>query len=204
MNPNIYHTLHEYKRAVVIFSHTSYIDFVILVIYFFAYPQYFARVFTLVKPQPFLYTGYMLRHYRCIAATSVANKNGGSIQTIIDRLKYEPEWCFLLSPKGTILNRPWRSGYYHIAKELNATLMVTGFDYETKEIVLRGIVSPDDEEPIVRNNLEIELKEIVPLFPEGEVVTIRPHDSSKRNIISSTRLTIIISSIILGLSYTFF
>jgi hypothetical protein len=96
----------------------------------------------------------------------------------VNSLKDRDECLFLISPKGTIVKREWRSGYYHVARELDANLRVAGLDYEHKRVVVSDEISSKEEEPVVREFLLENLSQIVPLYPEQEVVQIRPHRKS--------------------------
>lgn len=89
----------------------------------------------------------------------------------------------LICPKGTILKKKWRTGYYHIAKELNVPILVGGMDYNLKKVVLFDIEQHDSIENTERS-VKLQLANIVPLYPECEVVDIRDH--SYRSIASYT------------------
>lgn len=184
LDDSICNQLNKYDRTVLVFSHTTYADFYILILYILAHPNRLNLIKTLVKPQPFEYAGPLLRKLGAIPATKVEDKNGGAVNRLVAELNQFDKFLFLISPKGTIINRPWRSGYYHIAKSLNAPLMVAGLDYETKQVIVSKEISYEEEEPIVREFLQNEIKKIVPLFPEEEVVPIRKHDATKRGIVN--------------------
>lgn len=203
VHPSMFDHADRYKRIVLIFSHTSYTDFYMLALYLLAYPGRLNHVRTLIKPQPFRYAGFILRYLGAIPATSVNDKNGGAVDRIIVELKQQPRWLFLISPKGSILKREWRSGYYYIAKKFRAKLMVVGLDYEMKRIVLSKEVSSELDETTVRQSLQEELKKIVPLYPEEEIVPIRSHDPTKRSIIHVSRVITILGFLSLITLYWF-
>jgi 1-acyl-sn-glycerol-3-phosphate acyltransferase len=165
----------QHPRAVVVFSHTSYFDFYILALYLMAYPNGFSSVRTLVKPEPFAYAGWLLRRFGAIPATRVDDRNGGSIQKIIQTLEHESRFLFFISPKGSIVNRPWRSGYYHIAQQLRVPLLVAGLDYETHSAYVSTSIDYNEPQEAIEKFLKDKLSQIVPLFPEEEVVPIRQH-----------------------------
>lgn len=192
LTDDIFYRLNQYNRTVLVFSHTSYVDFYILTLYLFAYPCLISNIRTLVKPQPFVYAGWILRRFGAIPATAVDDKQGGAVERITNELKAQERWNFLISPKGSILRRPWRSGYYVIAKELGAYLRVIGADYEKKKIVISDEIFSDKDESVIKNKLETELKEIVPLFPEEEIVPIRNHDEKNRSVVSPRRIGVIV------------
>lgn len=194
--------LFKHDRIIAVFSHTSYSDFYILILYLLAYPEYLYRIKTLVKPQPFAYAGRLLRSLGAIPATKVEDSNGGAVKRISEELNNYEKFTFLICPKGTILKRDWRSGYYHIAELTNSFLMVVGLDYEKKSVAFSEEISHYIEEPIVKDFLQDELKKIVPLFPECEVVDIREHDHSKRGIVDMRRVgTIFTAGLLVGLYY---
>ena len=203
LNNSIYNELIKYDRTVLIFSHTSYADFYILILYILTYPN-LRHVRTLIKPQPFKYAGNILTKLGAIPSTKLEDKNGGAVSRIISELKQDEKFIFLISPKGTIMKKEWRSGYYHIAKDLDAELRVIGLDYEKKQVYMSPQISHRQNESIVRQQLFQELKKIVPLVPESEVVEIRPHDPTKRTIINMDQLIKVISSIILIGIYLWF
>lgn len=184
---------HKYKRSVIIFSHTTYADFYLFILYFLAYPNGFRNVRVLVKPQPFQYAGFILRRFGCIPSSNFEERNSGSTRRITDELDKQEELIFLISPKGTIVKSEWRNGYYNIALNLKANLMVTGLDYCKKKIVVSDDIQYDKD----KNDIEIFLKEqlsrIVPLYPEDEIMKIRKHDKNSRSIITPPRLFTLIS-----------
>lgn len=173
----------KYKRKVVIFSHTSYCDFILLLLYRITYWEIFGPTFILVKPQLFsnAVVAYVLRKFGCIPATKLEDRNGGSVRNIVSLLP-DDRFIFLISPKGTILyNDEWRTGFYAVAREKGAHICVAGLDYEAKELKLLEY----DEHPIGGGNSNGELasehekykyiykarrllSKIVPLFPDRE------------------------------------
>jgi 1-acyl-sn-glycerol-3-phosphate acyltransferase len=199
LDNDIFAKIVKYKRSVLVFSHTSYADFYILILYLLAYPTKLDKVRTLVKPQPFEYAGYFLRKLGAIPSTRVEDKDGGAVNRIVSELKALDTCIFLISPKGTIVNRPWRSGYYHIAKELDAKIMVAGLDYEKKSVIIFDAYSCNEyDESDIQSILQSDMSNIVPLFPEGEVVPIRAHDQNKRTIVNGSSLCFSVIICIIG------
>jgi len=182
----------KFDRSVIIFSHTTYADFYIFILYFFAYPKDFKNLKVLVKPQPFEYAGFILRRLNCIPSANFNERNSGSTVRIVEELDKYKEFMFLISPKGTIVNSKWRSGYYNIAVNLKAHLQVTGLDYEKKKIKISDGIKYDQNKDDIDNFLKTELSKIVPLFPEDEIVKIREHDENLRSIMNLKRLIFII------------
>lgn len=193
--------LNKHEHVVCVFSHSSYYDFVIMVLYKYAYPDKLGNLRTLIKPDYFedikihSYSfpsplGMFLRKVGGIPATNISIKNGGATEHIIDVLREKP--CkFLISPKGTILRGEWRTGYYHIAKGLNAPIIAVGLDYERKNIYVGNVIDSNQEEPDIRKVLYKELGNIVPLHPEQENMPIREYVSDDVSVISTKRLLFI-------------
>lgn len=186
---------HKYKRSVIVFSHTTYADFYMFILYFLAFPNEFRNVRTLVKPQPFEYAGFILRRFGCIPSILPGEVNGESTRRIIAELDKQEKFIFLLSPKGTIVKREWRNGYYNIAVGLKCPLMSTGLDYDKKKIVISDDIKYDESKDDVEIFLKEQLSRIVPLYPEDEIVKIRKHKS--RSIISTPRLIFLTLSFVL-------
>lgn len=182
--------LNKHDRLVIAFSHTSYVDFYIMTMYMLAYPHELRFIRILVKPQPFAYIGWLLRRFGAIPATRVDDHHGGAVTRIARELQEEDKTLFLISPKGTIVKREWRSGYYHIARMLNAPLLASGLDYERRAIVVSKAIPHEEGESVVKHFLYDQLSKIVPLFPEEEVMTIREHNG--RSVVDYRRLSVVI------------
>lgn len=199
INKKIFKKLNKYDRSVLIFSHTSYADFYILALYLLAYLPKLNFIRILVKPQPFKYAGFILIKLGAIPATRIDDKNGGSVEKIVYELNKYKKFAFLISPKGTIIKREWRSGYYYIAKKLSAHLMTVGLDYESKCVKISKAISYNNDKTIIEDFLKNELKDIVPLFPEEEIIEIRKHNSNNRNIITNYSYIILLLVVIISL-----
>lgn len=193
LTPDIFRKL-EHERLVLVFSHTSYVDFYILALYLMAYPDKLPFIRVLVKPQPFEYAGWLLRRFGAIPSTRIEERKGNGVQRIVQELQTLPRSVLLVSPKGTIVKHEWRTGYFHIAQQLHAPIRVTGLDYELKRVVMSKDYASVCE-PELRECLYSELAQIVPLFPEDEVVEIRQHNAQKRQIANWRRITTIITAV---------
>lgn len=175
LNKQMFQHLQQNKRIIAVFSHTAYVDFYIMSLYILAYPQELKHIRVLVKPQPFEYAGWLLRRLGAIPATKLDDKNGGAVDRIVQHLQQQEAFLFLISPKGTVMRHEWRSGYYHIAQKLSANLLVVGLDYELHQGYVSTNISWDYDQITIKTFLQESLKEIVPLYPEREVIAIRQH-----------------------------
>lgn len=179
--------LNNYEHIICVFSHTSYYDFIMMLLYKFGYPDKLNNLKILIKPDYFQYIGSFLNYIGGIPSTNIASKNGGATERIVNILKMQP--CkFLISPKGTILKGEWRTGYYHIAQKLNAPLIAIGLDYEKKNIFIGNLIHNNQKESTIKRLLYAELSNIVPLHKDQENMEIREHNEANVSVISSMRL----------------
>jgi 1-acyl-sn-glycerol-3-phosphate acyltransferase len=157
------------KKSVCIYPHTSYWDFVISLVYKYAYNV--ENLYVVINEG--FYNKYkILKYLNCIPATAKERNNGGFIEETSQKFKDIENFHILISPEGTLKKVPWRSGYYYLAEKLNAEILIVGFDYVKHEIIIkkRDIINCGKE------NTETQLKQlisdIVPLYPEYSEVPI--------------------------------
>ena len=60
---------------------------------------------------------------------------GSAVDKIVTELNKHNEFVFCISPQGGITAEAWKSGYYHIAKETGAKIVIIGLDYETQTMI---------------------------------------------------------------------
>lgn len=130
------------RDCVIIYPHESYKDFFVALNYKRRYNKELNHVRFLMSPY-----FYSILPYResigAIRATSLRQKNGGSVSRIVRKLKDSDRFQFAISPKGTIKKgKRWRSGYWWIAKSLNVDIAVIGLNYEKKKAELVGVLTP--------------------------------------------------------------
>lgn len=182
--------LSEHKYIVCVFSHTSYYDFFIMLLYKYGYYDYFYNLTVVIRPDYFQYPllGKFLKYIGGIEGSQTTCKNGGKVNYIVDKIKENESSKFLICPKGTIVRGEWRTGYYHIAKTLNAPLCVVGLDYERKNVYIGDAIPNTAGETTIKQQLYNELGQIVPLHPEQENMPIRDHNSYDVSVTSTPRL----------------
>ena len=155
------------SKRVVLFSHSSYWDFVLLLLYWAAVPPIVKDMYVVMKPQPFKYLGWLLEP-TFIPATSITDRGLGFVESTTRRFQGKTTFQLMLSPKGTIIDAPWRSGWYYLARNLNAEVQVVGLDYRLKTVVFQPA------RPLsYKEQLEAQLKEdmthITPLYVNQEL-----------------------------------
>ena len=119
--------------------------------------------------------GWLLNKLGAIPSTKLEDKNGGAVNRIVNVLNKSNKFLFLISPKGTIKNSTWKTGYYHIAKQSNAKILTIGLDYYTKSIIISSdpICPHSHTEQNVTTLLQNNLKKIIPLYPDREGINIK-------------------------------
>lgn len=155
------------SKRVVLFSHSSYWDFVLLLLYWMAVPSIMKDMYVVMKPQPFKYLGWLLEP-TFIPATSISRGGLGFVDSTVRKLRGKTTFQLMLSPKGTIIDAPWRSGWYYLARNLDVEVQVVGLDYRLKTVVFQPPRPLSD-----KDQLEAELKEdmrhITPLYTHQEL-----------------------------------
>lgn len=158
--------------TVAVYCHTSYWEGLIVQLY-----STDITVICLLRPDFFTwYTKDILNWLGFVPAPRLEDRASGGVQTIARSLQNFPRngrpKLFLISPKGTIQNSPWRTGYQHIAKELGWPIQAMRVNYceRTIEFVAPKVTTAEV--------LKEELGKSCPFVPDrAEMKIICPCDS---------------------------
>lgn len=112
-------------------------------------------------------------------------KGSNMVETISNHLKENRNKVIALSPEGSLSAKEWKSGFFHIAKNIGVPICVGGIDF-VNHIILSNI----DQEIIINENdtyedrrEEIEkmfsLSKIYPLYPESSYPQVIMDESLK-------------------------
>jgi len=71
----------------------------------------------------------------------ITNK-GGFVKNEILSLQHREKFCRILFPSGGTIT--WKTGFYVLAKELDAKIVVCGIDYGTNSVIIDSIIDPFD------------------------------------------------------------
>lgn len=188
-------------RSILVFSHTSYFDTLIFLLYCLSDPLLYRRMVAIINQTEYNRYKYLFEYFcpnHFIPVTPINNQNnkdrGGSTNIIIDNLNKRDSFLFFISPEGTLDPAPWKSGYYNIAKATNSTIQSVGLDYEKQSIFvgdLRYPTSREEVEPL----LQRDMYNVVPYVPEASFTPVRPHNKNNIAIIP-TRIIIALVSIL--------
>jgi 1-acyl-sn-glycerol-3-phosphate acyltransferase len=169
MSESVVNHLYKTNRGIVLFSHSSYWDFIIMALYDLSYPEFHRKLYVLIKPQPFVYWGWLLRPLGGIPSSRLEDTHSGLVDRLVGMFADKnKDFLLLLSPKGSLQKLPWRSGYYNIAKKLNCPIIVGGIDYKDKEIRIEGFYSADIPREELEPILQKAVSTLIPLYPSGE------------------------------------
>ncbi len=191
----------EAKRMIIVISHTTYWDFILLLLIKMSDERMKEHLYIAMKPQPFRWFGWFLRPLGCIPATRKEDSGEGFVDKTSKRFQGE-KVRLVVSPEGTMKASPWKSGYYHLVKGMKSSIMVSGLDYERKTIYL-GPIHPWKEirkwsKDKLEKTLQTEMGNVVPLYPDQSYTPIlRPYCPEKISAIQPFILILTIIVVIL-------
>lgn len=121
------------KYIIIVAPHTSWIDFPIGVFVrsIQHLPANYIGKHTLFKP-PF---GFI---FRALGGTPVdRSKSESRVDAITKVFNDNDRFILTLSPEGTRKRmRKWKTGFYYIAKSAKVPIVMCGFDFKTKTVVI--------------------------------------------------------------------
>lgn len=170
-------TLENHKRGILVYPHTSRLDFLVYLFYFLRYNIIQVRTRVLINPTTMDRFGPVLKTVGGIRATPREETNGGAVEKIYDELKDMEEFLFLISPKGSReANFSWRTGYYYLAKKLDCYIIPGGLDFEKKKFVIKEPFLVGDQTPEeVEKRCKEALYDITPRYIEKSEFPIAAH-----------------------------
>ena len=177
VSESLVNDVNKCKRAVVIYPHTSYWDFVVMLLVFLSQPDLHKNTWCVVNEGIYKKFPRCLHIIGCIPATAKEKTKAGFIADTVCRFKDSDKYKIVISPEGTIKKCKWRSGYYWLAKELGCPILIFGANYSTHRIDYNGIFEITTTYEKLELELQEKFKKIVPLYPEcSEVDITLPYD----------------------------
>lgn len=200
-------------KTIYVYPHTSNWDFIIGLLYTFAQPQAFTTSWGVMKPQPFRYFGKFLRGRGFIPATRREDNGQGFVAATTKQFKDKSAFNIFISPEGTRVTNPWRSGYYHLAREMNADICVAGLDYEEQRFVIKNrhnLFVYKSEQPLAGMNSQHKLegifkedmKSIVPLYPSSSFICVKAYKTT--SWINMQKFIVRMSFILLYMTFLYY
>ena len=160
-------SLTGYKRIIFVYAHTSKWDFVIYGLYWMTHHEIRSHCKVLINPRHMNRWGWITQYLGGVKAAPRDSRNAGTTERIKESLEGKETFGFLISPKGSIDPNPWRTGYYHLAKDLDCYIVPVGFDYLKKRFVFKPGFKVEDmtfEETSMK--CKEALRSITPLHPD--------------------------------------
>ncbi len=115
------------EKCVIVFPHTSYWDLLIWIIFFEK------NMFLLANPNYYNWaTKWIYTALNLIPSTRLEETGFGLVSQLVQRFKGNKN-SIVLSPKGTIKKKKWKTGYYYIARELGVKIYPFILDFEKRE-----------------------------------------------------------------------
>ena len=116
------------ERCVVVFSHTSYWDFLIWIM------ALKKNAYLLTNPNYYNWTTkWFYNVFNLIPSSRIENKEGGNLVDCLVKRFRRNDSSLILSPKGTVKKKEWKTGYYHIARGLGVKIYPLILDFEKRE-----------------------------------------------------------------------
>lgn len=204
IDPSIYNLFN--KQKVGIFPHTSLCEAGILFLVMMATGMNKKICFAVTHEyMENRFTGFWLR----MAGGFPVIKGTKMTEYIIEYLKQHPEKSLAISPEGALSPKEWKSGFFYIAKAVEAPIVTCGIDFSTHTIKVDSkeynIPSEATYDECVDNIKEMFSKSgIIPLYPENSNPRILMKSNIQTSMIPFERLVFIISSGLLLTSFVLF
>lgn len=193
------------KKSIVLFPHTHRLDLLNLLVYIYDNYTLQNKILVLKNKSPlnFILNNSFCKKYINIIETPTSSEiqkgPTGFIKRALKQIKGQNEFLLFIAPNGSTHAKPWRNGYFALAKELNVPIVIIGFDYISHSIKIpinidvnwkelneigqtKAIISyPDDEKPneiieINKDNAKQELEKILQ-HAMGDIVPLVPERS---------------------------
>jgi hypothetical protein len=104
----------------------------------------------------------------------------GYVKYIANEVRKNRYKALIIAPTGKDKEvRPWKSGYYNIAKNLGWGFRVVGFDFNIRRMIIGSYVKPGMSLNKTQKILQSQMGDIVPLRIKNSPVPIRKHDPKK-------------------------
>lgn len=166
------------KKLIMVYNHTSILDYLIYLLYRNAYPDLKNRAKVIMNYYTYHSLGPIARPFGGIPSTPVHTGGQGTLDKVYQELSKMDEFIYIVSPKGsTRAKAHWHKGYYILAQKLNCPIMVAGFDYQKKEFVAKKpfYIGEDDFDEVTQK-CQKQLEDIIPICPWRSEYPLKNYD----------------------------
>jgi hypothetical protein len=116
------------KKICIAAHSTPYVDGIVL---YYAL-KYFGINDPNIYVSSYCITPYL--HKSCISIPSI----GGFIKREQTELENKPTFCRVIFPSGGTIT--WKTGFYTLAKVLDAKIVILGIDYRTRQVIVDSVI----------------------------------------------------------------
>jgi 1-acyl-sn-glycerol-3-phosphate acyltransferase len=89
-------------------------------------------------------------------------------KTVVDMFRNRDKFHIAITPEGTRKRvKRWKSGFYQIAKEANVPIQLAYIDYKKKEIAIKEIIFPSEDEKADFQRIYDYFRDVTACHPEN-------------------------------------
>lgn len=186
------YNIYKKGRYVSIFLHSSIYDHVINVLFSYAMDMRFITIATDAgksKHTQLVGLSYVMRSlFNSITSDQHTKKeNKTTCESIVDELVEFPDFIFGIYPEGSIYRTPGlKAGFYKIARNTDADILLLDLNYATQEIDLRNIIDRN----IVKTAPSRRILEIA----SDEMSQTVPYDVRRTYILNEIKINLALTS----------
>ena len=192
IHPSVKQVLHDPSSYVVIFPHTSLCEVIIAMLAVTAVEgRSTFRFFCTEQYTSMCILGPILQYFGSISVPLAPPSNDGSPEKVfrltdfaVEFLKHHSGQKIAISPEGYLSPKPWKSGFFHIAREANVPILIAGIDFDAHTVRYFP-------ERVMKINKTDEFEDACPLimdeFAKCGLTPLHPENSNPRIIGSETK-----------------
>ena len=160
------------SQKVIIYSHTSRIECVILCLFL----QLSGNRKNICFPvaQEYMETpilGICLEYFGAVKIL----KGTGMTSSLITYMKENPNKLLMISPEGSLSAKEWKSGFFYIAKELKIPIHIAGNDFVNHKLICNLNISLT---PRSNDEFKDRISELHKMFAESKIYPLYPENSN--------------------------
>lgn len=152
------------KSVICVAPHTSNLDYFLGQLYYWSEGR---QASFLIKKSWFVFPfGLILNKLGGVPV----DKTGSRMvtKTVVDMFNSREHFHIAITPEGTRKRvKRWKLGFYQIAKEANVPIQLAYFDYKKKEMAIKGIIFPSDDEKADLQQIYSYFKDVTACHPEN-------------------------------------
>ena len=94
-------------------------------------------------------------------------KHSSTVDAVVQAVKSSPRFHLAITPEGTRSANPdWKKGFYYIAQGAGIPIVLAGFDYARKRIIVTRYLYPTGDLKKDRRDIKLYFKDSKGKYPE--------------------------------------